>query len=956
MQTNRPLLSRAGAIVAGSVLALLFTTARAQTAGAAPALASSPAESAANSSKDNDVVVLSPFTVSASANNGYLANDTLAGSRLRTTLSDIASSVSVFTPEFISDLAATDEADLMRYSAAAQAERTDQTPAVQGISPMEGIFTFRVRGQTATRARNYFETNLAPDLFNAESVEEARGPNSILFGVGAAGGVLNTSTKRALLNHNAIKLGVTVASNQDLRTTLDVNQALGRKFAVRFNAVYQTAESWQPNTESENTRLAFAATYRPWKKLTLTFDSEYGKWDAPITRNFAPFDQVSLWRASGSPLVANGVLVASAAQKAIGINNRNATNPRLTLVGNDNTVRNFQGTAISLPLARTANAVNSTLFPDVWAGFDSANPYPLKANFSGPGGHADYEQGAYSLIAELQPFQDFFVELAGQHDENVHHIYDAVPDQAFGSSFNGIFGEPAQTYRDGSANPYAGTYYVDTRWVHRVMYFVSNRYRMTAAYSFDLGKFGRHTVAGLLSRDHTNSPRHTDFLAVDGAPFNASPFAAQNLLYTRQYITNSSDLTQWSSVPSYESLLGQNFATVLSSGATPTSYTGVWARNASNHIYQTERAAMVSLQDYFFSDRLVTTAGFRRTLNEQQVSVGTIAANALNTLSYGAVFRITPWLSAFYNYSENALAPSSVQTVIPYNNLIPVNSGEGIDMGLMLKLLKDRVFIRLGHYDTTSISQTKAAAVGANVVTRNQNITAAMIAAGLPVPADVLTINGGDFDASDVKTTGYELSAIANLTDSWRLTLSATKSDSISTNLLKLVTELQSLFLPVWQTSSAQSLLTASNITVAQEIANYQVYYNSNTAGNGRLTVGHSPLQVRLFSRYDVKSGRLKGVFFGGGLSYNSAPNIGYNTTTGAPYKARVQRDADLLLGYRTRLPGFMRKAQASFQLNVQNILRPNDFILVSMQGDGQILRAVVVPPTRFVFSTKLDF
>ena len=62
------------------------------------------------------VVELSPFTVNTSRDVGYQAENTLAGSRLNTSLRDTASSVSVFTREFLDDLAITDVRELVQYS------------------------------------------------------------------------------------------------------------------------------------------------------------------------------------------------------------------------------------------------------------------------------------------------------------------------------------------------------------------------------------------------------------------------------------------------------------------------------------------------------------------------------------------------------------------------------------------------------------------------------------------------------------------------------------------------------------------------------------------------------------------------------------------------------------------------------------------------------------------------
>ena len=52
-----------------------------------------------------DVVVeLSPFTVNSAADKGYRAENTLAGSRLNTSLRDTPASISVFTREFLDDI------------------------------------------------------------------------------------------------------------------------------------------------------------------------------------------------------------------------------------------------------------------------------------------------------------------------------------------------------------------------------------------------------------------------------------------------------------------------------------------------------------------------------------------------------------------------------------------------------------------------------------------------------------------------------------------------------------------------------------------------------------------------------------------------------------------------------------------------------------------------------------
>jgi len=145
-----------------------------------------------------EAVELSPFVVTESQGTGYVAQDTLSGARTRTPLKDVASAIGVFTRDFIDDLGATSEKDILAYSASVVPETGDQTANGRGNSlATPETFNYRIRGQAATRTRNFFEALIPPDTYNVGRFEESRGPNTMLFGMGGAGGILNHSTKRA---------------------------------------------------------------------------------------------------------------------------------------------------------------------------------------------------------------------------------------------------------------------------------------------------------------------------------------------------------------------------------------------------------------------------------------------------------------------------------------------------------------------------------------------------------------------------------------------------------------------------------------------------------------------------------------------------------------------------------------------------------------------------------------
>jgi len=99
-----------GAFLTAAVLSLAVVP---RSFGQAAAQPTTPA----STETTEEVVKLSPFVVDASADQtGYKANTTLAGTRVRSDLKDIASSISVVTQQFLQDTGAKNNADLLVYT------------------------------------------------------------------------------------------------------------------------------------------------------------------------------------------------------------------------------------------------------------------------------------------------------------------------------------------------------------------------------------------------------------------------------------------------------------------------------------------------------------------------------------------------------------------------------------------------------------------------------------------------------------------------------------------------------------------------------------------------------------------------------------------------------------------------------------------------------------------------
>ena len=72
-----------------------------------------PAPAPAPAPSKDETIQLSPFEVAAERDDGYRATSTLAGTRLRSELRDVAGSISVITKDFMNDIAANNLEDLL---------------------------------------------------------------------------------------------------------------------------------------------------------------------------------------------------------------------------------------------------------------------------------------------------------------------------------------------------------------------------------------------------------------------------------------------------------------------------------------------------------------------------------------------------------------------------------------------------------------------------------------------------------------------------------------------------------------------------------------------------------------------------------------------------------------------------------------------------------------------------
>jgi Outer membrane receptor proteins, mostly Fe transport len=302
---KRPI-AQVGVYIAASALALAICQ-----QGFAQQVAQ-PAPTAADSDipVDDETVILSPFTVSAdSENSGYSVKDTLAGSRVRTELKDIASSISVVNSAFLRDTGARNTQDLLVYTTNTEVGGMSGNYSGQGggstynetNTMLRPNTNTRVRGlDSADNTRDYFLTEIPWDGYNVERVDMQRGPNSILFGVGSPAGIINASINTASFK-TGNKFENRIGSFGSVRNSLDVNYALiPNQLAVRVTALDDKTLYRQEPAYNRDKRLFTALRFDPklfgdgnHTSIKANFERGYVRANRP--RTLPPVDGLSLW-------------------------------------------------------------------------------------------------------------------------------------------------------------------------------------------------------------------------------------------------------------------------------------------------------------------------------------------------------------------------------------------------------------------------------------------------------------------------------------------------------------------------------------------------------------------------------------------------------------------------------------------------------------------------------------
>jgi outer membrane receptor protein involved in Fe transport len=299
---------------AWAVLAFAGPQLRAQAVASNPTETSSsaPSAAAATPEEEKEIVQLSPFVVEASEDlDRYQATSTLAGTRVRTDLRDLASSISVVTLQFLKDTGAKNAQDLLVYAINAEVGGVQGNYAGVGNLPIGVEATdannlknpggnTRIRGlDSADNTRDYIPTEIGWDAYNVGRIDLQRGPNSILFGLGSPAGIINASVNRATFRSGGI-VETRFGSFGTKRASFDWNQVLLKdELAIRVDGLDDDTKYRQKPAYSRDQRLFITARWDPRlirsesAHTSVRANFEHGKSKANQPRVLPPDDRIT---------------------------------------------------------------------------------------------------------------------------------------------------------------------------------------------------------------------------------------------------------------------------------------------------------------------------------------------------------------------------------------------------------------------------------------------------------------------------------------------------------------------------------------------------------------------------------------------------------------------------------------------------------------------------------------
>lgn len=215
------------------------------------------------------ILSVAPSSATVTITDAYGVSAVNTATKTLTPLRDIPQSISVVTKEQIRDQSMASISDVVAYVpgiTSHQGENNRDQLIIRGNSTTADFFLNGVRDDV-----QYYR-----DLYNVERVEALKGPNSMMFGRGGGGGIINRVTKEAGFT-SLREITLQGGSFGNKRFTGDFGQPLGNKFAFRVNGLYENSGSFRQYVDLERYGVNPTATMILGPKTAVKLSYEYFK-------------------------------------------------------------------------------------------------------------------------------------------------------------------------------------------------------------------------------------------------------------------------------------------------------------------------------------------------------------------------------------------------------------------------------------------------------------------------------------------------------------------------------------------------------------------------------------------------------------------------------------------------------------------------------------------------------
>ncbi|MSU48304.1 MAG: hypothetical protein EXS37_04290 [Opitutus sp.] len=875
------------------------------------AQATPPATDDARRAKESAAVVLSVFEVSDSKDVGYRASVTASGTRTGEELKNVPQTITVLTNEFLRDTGATDSLNAMEYVIGG------------GNKPLNSLdvnrFVFRGAINVAP-SRNFHAWFVPSDSFSTERIDIVRGPNSILFGEGDPGGMMNINTKRAKFR-NEVSVASRVGSWNQFRNTVDANYLVRPNLGVRVNLVYDTRDNWQKWVGHERQGIHFTTTLRSKSGDTqLRYEGEYGKYIRRVPQVF-PKDQFSLWDGR-TPYAFNAATGPAGTQR---LSSATGTNQWVW----DNTVgalRDWRGFGQTGGLTdlQTSNVKDPAIVP-------------RGSNFFGPSYQHNFEYDSHTLMLDHRVGRDLTLQIEGTVSTDTIHREN--------TSENMLRRDPNATMPGGVPNPNFGAYYLDYLFTIARNHHFSPSTRLSTVYDWKPAAWMRQRFFGNFSVRYeqfgTNTTREAIVNNAAVPAFNGNGAR----IFHRVYLKNGDDATNVA-----DNTLIRDAATGLQSAFRTTQaknltdlYLGNAQLNASGQYFDGKFRTLFGLRRDNYrnyqtpSVRDAVTGEFNRA---GQVSA--LASKAYNTSHTAGVMWQPTSRYTLYVAQATSFRTRPADAVRIDGTSVGPQVGKGGELGLRLDFLEGKFYVQGCVFDLDQ--KLRVLSVPSTISTINAIWASTAANAIRPGYVNNSLVSGTN-DTDALNSKGYELETWLNLVPGWTLQGGYSFSNPKSTDVAPISTAYIKANLAGWRQVAATDATVAASLN--PNIASLQNFLDTQIPGTR--TVGANQHSFSLFTKYKLPESVLRGLDFGVGANYRSGSVVENRVTAGRvnPVYGASTLVVNALVGYQRRLT---QKVRWSAALNVGNLLNRDYYV------ETNVDRSLYGDPRSWVLTNTFSF